>query len=88
MFVNYKTRNFFFRIDVKKDSADILKELLLNCDLIPESVKLLGLRKIQIKFQDYWDDSWILRVLRDIFFGFGGVEIYWPSLFTEPIIIY
>ena len=69
-----QNQEFFFRIDVKKDSADILKELLLNCDLIPESVKLLGLRKIQIKFQDYWDDSWILRVLRDIFFGFGGAS--------------
>lgn len=70
-----------------EDSTNLAKDFCKKCDLIPTSVDLLNCKKMQFKFEDFWNDDWIMIVLTNLFDGFGGVEVYW-NIFNGPISIY
>lgn len=69
--------------------SDKIMECWLNNASIPfDSVSLLSSRTLELEIWDCCDKDYILKFLVENFSDFHRVEIYWPDLFIEPIIIY
>jgi len=57
------------------DAVLIAKRHCLECDFIPTSITAINARTIQFKFEEYWNESWIITILTNMFEGLGGVEV-------------